>query len=219
MKYFTLDYNANAPTPKCIKVPVNSEYGVAVKVYKDGQLVSADLSVDGTVCTEGPDGWQLAELSSGNAETMKTVDVEIGVVKKEHVEIDETQEIKNQLPFPANIVMTVPLSSTVEDTVTLAATDVEVFQGYVDGVSVDDIKVLYSSRIYYILHDGKWFGPSGTFDSIELTPEWLLHLRVNVPASSTVEGRILFKANIANGTSTYTFPLYVQERDLDYFEK
>lgn len=36
MKYFTLDYNANAPTPKCIKVPVNSEYGVAVKVYKDG---------------------------------------------------------------------------------------------------------------------------------------------------------------------------------------
>ena len=75
MKYFTLDYNANAPTPKCIKVPVNSEYGVAVKVYKDEQLVSADLSVDGVACVEGFDGWQLVELSSGNVETMKTLDV------------------------------------------------------------------------------------------------------------------------------------------------
>ena len=75
MKYFKLDYNANAPTPKCIKVPVNSEYGVAVKVYKDEQLVSADLSVDGVACVEGFDGWQLAELSSGNAEIMKSLDV------------------------------------------------------------------------------------------------------------------------------------------------
>ena len=75
MKYKTLRYDMNRPVAQQITEPLNSAYGVAVKVYRDWQPVSADLSVGGVACTEGPGGWKLAELSSGNAETMKTLDV------------------------------------------------------------------------------------------------------------------------------------------------
>lgn len=77
MKYKTITFDANRPIPQQITEPLNSDYGVAVKVYKDGLLVDADLSVDGVACVEGFDGWKLAELSSGNVQTMKTIDVEL----------------------------------------------------------------------------------------------------------------------------------------------
>jgi len=74
MKYFTLDYNANVPTPKCIKVPVNSEYGVAVKVYKDGEKVDVktdELSVGGQAASGQVNGFNTVELSSDGAVGMK----------------------------------------------------------------------------------------------------------------------------------------------------
>lgn len=76
MKYSTINYDFNRPMPNVVKAPLNSDIGVAIKVWKDGQLVSVDLSVDGVACTEGPNGWQLAELSSGNAPTTKYLPVE-----------------------------------------------------------------------------------------------------------------------------------------------
>ena len=126
MKYFTLDYNANAPTPKCIKVPVNSEYGVAVKVYKDGQLVSADLSVGQTACTEGPDGWQLAELSSGNVETMKTVDVEARKEPTVCKEINPVGEGVNSAAAAKSVTVIVPLSAFFDSDITIKPEDVNV---------------------------------------------------------------------------------------------
>lgn len=77
MEYKTITFDANRPSPQQITEPLNSVYGVAVKVYKDGQPVSADLSVGGTACTEGPDGAKLAELSSGNFQTMKRFGVAV----------------------------------------------------------------------------------------------------------------------------------------------
>lgn len=74
MKYFTLDYNMNAPTPKCIKVPVNSEYGVAVKVYKDGEEVDVkpgELSVGSQAASGQVNGFNTVELSSDGAVGMK----------------------------------------------------------------------------------------------------------------------------------------------------
>lgn len=128
MKYKTITFDANKPIMNQITEPLNSVYGIAVKMKVDGQYVDIDsLSVDGTPSIETRNGWTLTELSTGSTPDLKLMDVEIGAVKKEHVEIDETQEIKNIAPFPTNITMTVPLSSMVEDIVTVAATDVEVF--------------------------------------------------------------------------------------------
>lgn len=126
MKYFTLDYNANAPTPKCIKVPVNSEYGVAVKVYKDEQLVSADLSVDGVACVEGFDGWQLAELSSGNVETMKTLDVEACKELAVCKEINPVGEAVNTSTRVRTVAILVPLSAFFDSDITIKPEDVNV---------------------------------------------------------------------------------------------
>lgn len=92
MKITTLEYNANQPITKQITEPLNSVYCVAVKVYKDGQPVSADLSVGGTACTEGPDGTKLAELSSGNFQTMKRFGVTVeggGVSQTFYLQVQE----------------------------------------------------------------------------------------------------------------------------------
>lgn len=66
MKYSTINYNLNTPMPKVVKAPLNSDIGVAIKVWKDGQLLDTDLSVDGLSATSTRNGWQLFELSSGS---------------------------------------------------------------------------------------------------------------------------------------------------------
>ena len=50
MKYKTLRYDMNRPVAQRITEPLNSAYGVAVKVYKDGKKVDVntdELSVNG----------------------------------------------------------------------------------------------------------------------------------------------------------------------------
>lgn len=73
MKYKALTFDANKPIPQQITEPLNSDYGVAVKVYKDGQLVDADLTVDGVACEEGFGGWKLCELSTNSEEGTKKI--------------------------------------------------------------------------------------------------------------------------------------------------
>ena len=97
MKYKAFTFDMNKPIPQQITEPLNSDYGVAVKVYKDGQLVDADLSVDGVACVEGFDGWKLAELSSGNAETMKTLDVTASK-EAESETFENTLSVKQPIP-------------------------------------------------------------------------------------------------------------------------
>ena len=76
MTYKTLRYDMSRPSTRQITEPLNSVYGVAVKVYRDWQPVSADLSVGGTACVDGRGGWKFAELSSGNSKATKELDVE-----------------------------------------------------------------------------------------------------------------------------------------------
>ena len=93
---------------------MNSEYGVAVKVYKDEQLVSADLSVDGVACVEGFDGWQLAELSSGNTEIMKSLDV-IAYKEAEGETFENTIRARQPLAN-REVVVTISLDAVLEGT-------------------------------------------------------------------------------------------------------
>ncbi len=77
MKYKTITFDANRPIPQQITEPLNSDYGVAVKVYKDGLLVDADLSVDGVACVEAFDGWKLCDLSTNSEEGTKKINVTV----------------------------------------------------------------------------------------------------------------------------------------------
>ena len=76
MKYYKLEYDMNRPSTKCLPVPTNSDYGVAVKVYRDGELVNGDLSVGGLSATTKGD-WKLVDLSSGSTEGIGELDVRI----------------------------------------------------------------------------------------------------------------------------------------------
>ena len=78
MKYYKLDYNANQPSNKQISVPTDSVYGVAVKVYRNGELVNGDLSVGGLSATTKGD-WKLVDLSSGSDVGIGELDVELDV--------------------------------------------------------------------------------------------------------------------------------------------
>lgn len=74
MKYQILEYNANGPTPQQITVPLNSAYGVAVKVYKDGEEVDVkpgELSVGGQAAFGQVNGFNTVELSSNGTVGMK----------------------------------------------------------------------------------------------------------------------------------------------------
>lgn len=51
MKYSTINYDSNRPILNVVKAPLNSDIGVAIKVWKDGQLLDTDLSVDGLSAT------------------------------------------------------------------------------------------------------------------------------------------------------------------------
>lgn len=84
MKYSTINYDSNRPIPNVVKAPLNSDIGVAIKVWKDGQLLDADLSVDGLSATSTRNGWQLFDLSTGSDQGRK----EYSVVGEQEATID-----------------------------------------------------------------------------------------------------------------------------------
>ena len=126
MKYKTITFDANRPVAKQITEPLDSDYGIAVKVYKDGEPISADLSVDGAACTYGPDGWHLAELSSGNVETMKIVDVDVAKDPTINKEINPIGEAVNTSSRTKTVYIIVPLSAFFDSDITIKPEDVKV---------------------------------------------------------------------------------------------
>lgn len=64
MKYATIEYDFNRPTLKQVKVPLESDYGVAVKAKKDGQYVEdATFTLDGEQPSDVYNGWSLFQLA------------------------------------------------------------------------------------------------------------------------------------------------------------
>jgi hypothetical protein len=103
MKYKALTFDANRPIPQQITEPLNSDYGVAVKVYKDEQLVDADLSVDGVACVEGFDGWKLCDLSTNSEEEMKKLNVVVDKQPTTYAELNTTKTMTGGSPVPVPV--------------------------------------------------------------------------------------------------------------------
>lgn len=66
MKYYKLNYDANRPSVKQVSVPDNSDFGVAVKMYKNGVPTSGLVTIGDLSGEAGPDGYSLVELSCGD---------------------------------------------------------------------------------------------------------------------------------------------------------
>jgi len=81
MTYKTLEYDMNSPCLKQVVEPLDSAYGLAIRVVKDGQVVplhsQGDIVVDGQDSVRLKNTWQLFELSSGSEPQTKTLSVEV----------------------------------------------------------------------------------------------------------------------------------------------
>lgn len=77
MKYYKLDYNANQPSNKQISVPTDSVYGVAVKIEKDGSVLTGETKIGDLSATTTRGGYDIFDLSSGSTPSMtnKTVTI------------------------------------------------------------------------------------------------------------------------------------------------
>ena len=66
MKYSIIEYDFNRPTNKVLKEPLDSDYGIAVRCWKNGSIVDSALLVDGLSATATEGTWQLFDLSTGS---------------------------------------------------------------------------------------------------------------------------------------------------------
>ena len=75
MKYQTLEYNMNSPCLLQVVEPLDSTYGLAVRIVKNGQvmplLAQDDIVVDGQSRVGTLGTWQLFELSTGSVPCTK----------------------------------------------------------------------------------------------------------------------------------------------------
>lgn len=76
MKYYKLNYDANRPSVKQIQVPDNSDFGVAVKMYKNGVPTSGLVTIGDLSGEAGPDGYSLVELACGGT-GMYSIDIDV----------------------------------------------------------------------------------------------------------------------------------------------
>ena len=51
MKYATIEYDFNRPSNKVLTEPLDSDYGIAVRCWRDGNIVDSEISVGGTSAT------------------------------------------------------------------------------------------------------------------------------------------------------------------------
>lgn len=238
MEYKSITFDMNKPIVQQITEPLNSAYGVAVKVYKDEQLVSADLSVDGVACVEGFDGWQLAELSSGNVETMKTLDVT--AYKEAEGETFENTISARQPVANRETIITITLGTILEGT-EIAPNNIVEFElssSLTPNAGGDPITETYSldnnvqfygrmqssvDNLWWHIKDGKWF------DQTNIQSSDTIILGVVGTRNIYVKSKKLYPKS--TGTATYKlvfkfgedfsakFPFYVVQKDLGYFEK
>ena len=90
MKYATIEYDFNRPSNKVLKEPLDSDYGIAVRVWKDGELVEGDLSVGGISATTTTDTWKLFDLSTGSIPCTKNHEIECGEDGLFNLQVNET---------------------------------------------------------------------------------------------------------------------------------
>lgn len=69
-QYYTIDYDLNRPTNKIVSAPLNSDFGVGVKMWRDGSALDSDITVGGNASTGTRGGYQLFELSTGSDEAI-----------------------------------------------------------------------------------------------------------------------------------------------------
>lgn len=105
--YITVDYDINQPSNKVVTVPIDSDYNLAVRVFKDGEQVElsgTELLVDEQPATEVVNGYSLFDLSTGSTACTKELGVEVNKVSGEIYEYEDTLSARQPLANRESII-------------------------------------------------------------------------------------------------------------------
>ena len=89
-KYYTIDYDLNRPTNKIVSAPLNSNFGVGVRMWRNGSALNSDIKVGGIASSGTRGGYKLFDLSTGNKETI--TDYEVLGADKFNLRVYETNK-------------------------------------------------------------------------------------------------------------------------------
>jgi hypothetical protein len=89
-KYYTIDYDLNRPTNKIVSAPLNSNFGVGVRMWRNGSALDSDITVGGIASSGTRGGYKLFDLSTGNKETI--TDYEVSGESKFNLRVYETNK-------------------------------------------------------------------------------------------------------------------------------
>lgn len=235
MKYYKLNYDANRPSVKQVSVPDNSDFGVAVKMYKNDMPTGGLVTIGDLSGEAGPDGYSLFELSSGDT-GMYSLDVEVEAAPTTKVEVtDEPFTDSGSVPFGiVTINVYLPYFKDIPELSGLTeikASDVKNFTAsgtFTQGETVSEFNKqdfkLYtgSSENYYLSPDGKGWIKSASTPPVESLPVTSgTRIRVMSIGTATgawaVDGNWSLKLDSGDGFNT-NFNLQVCVSDKGYIE-
>ena len=89
-QYYTINYDLNRPSNQIVSAPLNSNFGVGVKMWRDGSALDSDITVGGITSSGTRGGYQLFDLSTGSEETI--TDYEVSGESKFNLRVYETNK-------------------------------------------------------------------------------------------------------------------------------
>lgn len=231
MTYKTVEFDANYPAPRQVTEPLNSTYGVAVKVKENGQYIDCALSVDGLSAARGPDGWLLAEFSTGSAPATK----ELGVAAEAVTEGTWQETYDRTISRRQNWVSLTPISPTTpipflqgEDKLVAAKISeygitAQLGDGEPYPLDLSACRIRKGATTSYMVKDGMFVNPDYLQDTaaeLPLGDGSFIDLATGSLTDSPPSGIINVKADVTFKYETekkdFGFKLFVQEQDLGY---
>lgn len=238
-EYQVLEYDVNSPVEKAVSVPLDSVYGLAVKVFKDGEPVELsgdELSVGGQTGQGEADGYSLFVLSSGSEPCSKQLDVEVSKSGGETYEYGETTEVSQALNRETKF--TIQLGAFLSGYV-IAPSNISEFEMSstmtpdAGGDPVAETYELSNLQFYgrapdgtiggwWKIVDGRWSDNVGivTADTITLETTGTRNVEIRTSktypkSTGTAAFKLVFKFGDGEDLST-KFKLVVQEKDMGH---
>lgn len=230
MKYQTIVFDVNKPTLKQVKVPLESDYGVAVKCLKDGQYVEdATFTLDGEQPSDVHNGWSLFQLSADSEQVAQCLTLEVSQEPSLSASVSATLEHTTPVSSDTRITMNATVDGVsenidIESPFWLTRPEVKiVFTS--QGGSVVERKLTSVDQLYITNARGvttaTWNAATATWElspTIKvLYPSSKMRLNLMVPANSTVEAEAVVKVDSGDGIDS-KFSIVVQEQELGYVE-
>lgn len=243
MKYYKLDYNANQPSNKQISVPTDSVYGVAVKIEKDGSVLTGETKIGDLSATTTRGGYDIFDLSSGSTPSMTKKEISIttsptiagtGTIEQEHL-VNQSKAYNPQLVFYLSAITdwnidagaTFPVSGVKGCTV-MSEISAATGEGWSElSTKTADVEAVCNGKIWTIEGDTwKMATPLTYADALPLdNKNFRLRTRlgqVNFGKDTTQDRLVALTATVEVDTGdgfSGSFPLFVSEIDADYVEQ